>query len=86
MSTGGATVVIGGGHVETIRRGLAGIPGLRVAGRNGMHRYNNMDDSILTGLFAARSVLGGAHDPWSLGSHGTTLGAPAASPAAVPMA
>lgn len=73
-------------HVDTIRRGLAGLPGLRVAGRNGMHRYNNMDDSILTGLFAARSVLGGAHDPWSLGSNGTTIRATAASPAAAPAA
>jgi protoporphyrinogen oxidase len=55
-------------HLETIRRGLAGIRGLHVAGRNGMHRYNNMDDSILSGLVAARNVVGGAHDPWSLGS------------------
>jgi protoporphyrinogen oxidase len=66
-------------HVDTIRRGLAAIPGLHVAGRNGMHRYNNMDDSILTGLFAARSVLGGAQDPWSLGPDETGLERPAAS-------
>jgi len=49
-------------HVATIRRALERIPNLHLAGRNGLHRYDNMDDSMLTGLLAARSVLGGARD------------------------
>jgi protoporphyrinogen oxidase len=53
-------------QVETIRRGLAPIGNLHVAGRNGMHRYNNMDHSMLTGLLAARNVLGGANDLWKV--------------------
>jgi protoporphyrinogen oxidase len=65
-------------HLETIRRGLAGIRSLHVAGRNGMHRYNNMDDSILAGLVAARNILRGARDSWSLGSEDADLEAPAA--------
>jgi protoporphyrinogen oxidase len=49
-----------------IRAGLAPIANLQVAGRNGMHRYNNMDHSILTGFLAARNVLGEANDLWSV--------------------
>jgi hypothetical protein len=43
-----------------------------------MHRYNNMDDSILAGLVAARNILRGARDSWSLGSEDADLEAPAA--------
>ena len=31
---------------------------LQTIGRNGLHRYNNMDHSMLTGLYAAGNVLG----------------------------
>jgi protoporphyrinogen oxidase len=54
-------------RIDVIRRALAAIPSLQVAGRNGMHRYNNMDHSILTGLLAARNVLGASHDLWAVG-------------------
>jgi len=37
---------------------------LQVIGRNGMHRYNNQDHSMLTGLLAARNVLGARYDLW----------------------
>jgi protoporphyrinogen oxidase len=53
-------------RVERIRRGLEAIQGLHVAGRNGMHRYNNMDHSMLTGLLAARNVLGERNDLWAV--------------------
>jgi protoporphyrinogen oxidase len=49
-------------RVAAIQGAVAGIRGLRVAGRNGMHRYDNMDDAMLTGLAAARSLLGGPAD------------------------
>lgn len=52
--------------VDAIGRALAPIANLQAAGRNGMHRYNNMDHSMLTGLLAARNVLGGRHDLWSV--------------------
>jgi hypothetical protein len=35
-------------------------------GRNGMHRYNNQDHSMLTGLLAAKNVLGEHHDLWDV--------------------
>jgi hypothetical protein len=31
-----------------------------------MHRYNNQDHSMLTGLYAARNVMGAHHDLWSI--------------------
>jgi hypothetical protein len=31
-----------------------------------MHRYNNMDHSMLTGLLAARNLFGECHDLWSV--------------------
>lgn len=45
------------------------IPCLQVVGRNGMHRYNNQDHAMLTGLLAADNVAGlGPCDPWSVNS------------------
>jgi hypothetical protein len=35
-------------------------------GRNGMHRYNNQDHSMLTGILAARNVGGSHFDLWNL--------------------
>lgn len=37
--------------------------GIICAGRNGQHRYNNMDHSIKTGMLAADYILDGKHDP-----------------------
>jgi protoporphyrinogen oxidase len=49
-----------------VRDFLGGVPNLQLIGRNGMHRYNNQDHSMLTGILAARNV-GGAHfDLWDL--------------------
>lgn len=35
-------------------------------GRNGLHRYNNMDHSMLTGLYAAQNISGYKHDLWNV--------------------
>ena len=37
---------------------------LQVAGRNGMHKYNNQDHAMMTGLMAARNIMGGSFDLW----------------------
>lgn len=50
--------------VATIRAYLDRFRNLQAVGRNGMHRYNNMDHSMLTGLLAARNLLGEHHDLW----------------------
>jgi protoporphyrinogen oxidase len=53
-------------HLATIRQYLAGITNLQLIGRNGQHRYNNQDHSMLTGVFAARNVAGADYDVWSV--------------------
>jgi protoporphyrinogen oxidase len=53
-------------RVRIIRRFLETFENLQTIGRNGMHHYNNMDHSMLTGILAARNVLGAQHDLWSV--------------------
>jgi protoporphyrinogen oxidase len=52
--------------VATIREYLDPFVNLQVIGRNGMHRYNNMDHSMLTGMMAARNLSGESHDLWAI--------------------
>ena len=57
------------GAVETIRRNLERrYPTLHLAGRNGMHRYNNQDHAMMSGVFAARNIAAGGRklDPWRI--------------------
>ena len=56
-------------NVAVIRQWLeANLPDVQPVGRNGMHRYNNTDHSMMTALLAARNVLGAtpAHDVWAV--------------------
>jgi len=53
-------------RVAVLRGALSRIGNLGVAGRSGMHRYNNMDHSMLTGVLAARNVLGERNDTWAV--------------------
>ncbi|MBC7233688.1 MAG: NAD(P)/FAD-dependent oxidoreductase [Chloroflexi bacterium] len=53
-------------NLAAIRGFLATVTNLQTIGRNGMHRYNNMDHSMLTGMLAARNVLGEQHDLWKV--------------------
>jgi hypothetical protein len=52
--------------LATLREFLATVPNLQLVGRNGMHRYNNQDHSMLTAILAARNVAGAQFDLWSL--------------------
>lgn len=48
-----------------IRGIMARYDNLQTIGRNGLHRYNNMDHSILTGLLAADNLIyGQKNDVW----------------------
>jgi protoporphyrinogen oxidase len=54
-------------HVDAIRQELkAKFPGLYVVGRNGMHKYNNQDHSMMTAMLVAKTILAGREvfDPW----------------------
>lgn len=54
------------GHLRVLEGFLTGIENLQTIGRNGMHRYNNQDHSMLTGMLAARNLLGEKHDLWDV--------------------
>ena len=52
--------------VSEIRTFLADMKNLWPIGRAGMFKYNNQDHSAMTGLLAARNVLGAHYDVWSV--------------------
>jgi protoporphyrinogen oxidase len=54
------------GNIEMIRAFTATIDNLQTIGRNGMHRYNNMDHSMWTGILAAQNIAGASHDLWNV--------------------
>ena len=39
---------------------------LQLVGRNGMHKYNNQDHSMLTAMLAVENIQGASHDLWSV--------------------
>jgi protoporphyrinogen oxidase len=47
---------------DEIRRWVTGIPNLFCIGRNGMHRYNNQDHSMLTAMMAVDNIAAGQDD------------------------
>jgi protoporphyrinogen oxidase len=54
-------------HVDLLRAELdARYPGLHVVGRNGMHKYNNQDHSMMTAMLCVRNILAGkeVYDLW----------------------
>jgi protoporphyrinogen oxidase len=54
-------------HLAVIRNWLKLLPNLELAGRNGMHKYNNQDHSMMTAYLAARNILGLGHfDTWKV--------------------
>ena len=53
-------------NLRVIQDYLKDFENLQTIGRNGMHRYNNQDHSMLTGLLAAKSILGEHHDLWEV--------------------
>ena len=55
-------------RVEIIRRWLDGFENLETSGRNGMHRYNNQDHSMVSAMVAAERLLDPVNggDPWSV--------------------
>jgi protoporphyrinogen oxidase len=54
-------------QVQLIRHWIEScLPNLQLVGRNGMHKYNNQDHSMMTALYAARNILGESHDLWAV--------------------
>lgn len=77
-------------NVDEIRAWLAeAVPNVYPVGRNGMHRYNNQDHSMMTAMLTVENILDGTHhDVWAVnveedyheekraGDHGTGRSAP----------
>jgi hypothetical protein len=53
-------------RLKVIRDFIGTLDNLQTIGRNGVHRYNNMDHSMLTGMMAAQNILNPSHDLWSV--------------------
>jgi protoporphyrinogen oxidase len=54
-------------HLEKIKHYLSGFKNLQTVGRNGLHKYNNQDHSMLTAIYAVENMLGlGQHDLWEV--------------------
>jgi protoporphyrinogen oxidase len=53
-------------HLDVIRGALDGITNLHTVGRNGMHKYNNQDHSMLTAMMAVWNMQGARHDVWAV--------------------
>ena len=49
-------------RMDELREWLDGIPNLFCVGRNGQHRYNNLDHSMCTSFEAVRCILSGSTD------------------------
>ncbi len=49
-------------HFDSVRSYLDGIENLFCIGRNGQHRYNNMDHSMMTAIEAVRCIKDGSAD------------------------
>lgn len=50
----------------TISEWIDGLENFQTVGRNGLHRYNNQDHSMLSAMFAARNILGEENDVWNV--------------------
>ncbi|MGE5820854.1 MAG: FAD-dependent oxidoreductase [Deltaproteobacteria bacterium] len=54
-------------NIALIRQFLDGLKNFQTIGRNGLHRYNNQDHAMMTGLLAARNLaLGERNDLWNV--------------------
>jgi protoporphyrinogen oxidase len=54
-------------YLDTVREFIGGFKNFQTIGRNGLHRYNNQDHAMLTGMFAVRNMVLGEHnDLWSV--------------------
>jgi len=56
-------------HVTAVRADLAeNYPTLHLVGRNGMHKYNNQDHAMMTGMLTAHNIIAGRpiYDVWEV--------------------
>jgi hypothetical protein len=52
--------------VDVLKTYVARFENLYLVGRNGMHKYNNQDHSMLTAILAVENIFGAQHDLWAV--------------------
>ncbi len=52
--------------VNVVREYVATFDNLQLIGRNGTHKYNNQDHSMVSAILAVRNMFGEQHDLWAL--------------------
>jgi protoporphyrinogen oxidase len=52
--------------LDEVRTYLSRFENLQLVGRNGMHKYNNQDHSMLTAILAVENYFGDSHDIWAV--------------------
>ena len=52
--------------LDTISEWIDSLENFQTVGRNGLHRYNNQDHSMLSAMYAARNILGEKNDVWNV--------------------
>jgi protoporphyrinogen oxidase len=52
--------------LAVVRGFTDGLTNLQLVGRNGQHRYNNQDHSMMTAMLAVENILGSSHDVWAV--------------------
>jgi len=53
-------------RIEVIKNYLSSVKNLQTMGRNGLHRYNNQDHSMLSAIYAIRNILDEKYSVWDI--------------------
>jgi len=57
-------------HLDVVREFVAGLDNFQTAGRNGLHRYNNQDQAMLSGILASHNLLFDTrHNLWEISEY-----------------
>jgi protoporphyrinogen oxidase len=73
-------------QVEKVRHYLEEyLPNLQLVGRNGMHKYNNQDHSMMTAICAAENICGAKYDLWAINTEPDYHEEKQSEPAKVPL-
>ena len=53
-------------HLDKVREYIDPMPNLHTVGRNGMHKYNNQDHSMLAAMMAVSNMQGASYNIWDV--------------------
>ena len=53
-------------HYTTLKNYVRGLENAQMIGRAAMFKYGNQDHATISGILAARNLLGEQHDVWSV--------------------